>query len=126
MKFGGTAVGDLVLFAGGSFLQLFPLRGLLSPGMEDAPFLARALNYAWHMVLPTLALVIGGCAGLTMLTKNSFLEEIHKQYTITARAKGASPQSCQSAIRNVAITFEPRSRVRGRSATTSNQWPGHR
>ena len=48
----------VVLFAGGSFLQWFPLRGLLSPGMEDAPFAARALDYAWHMVLPTAALVI--------------------------------------------------------------------
>jgi microcin C transport system permease protein len=79
----------VVLFAGGSFLQWFPLRGLLSPGMEGAPFGARALDYAWHMVLPTIALVIGGFAGLTMLTKNSFLEEINKQYTVTARAKGA-------------------------------------
>ncbi len=80
----------VVLFAGGSFLQLFPLRGLLSPGMADAPFLDRAVDYAWHMVLPTVALVIGGFAGLTMLTKNSFLEEIHKQYVVTARAKGAA------------------------------------
>ena len=79
----------VVLFAGGSFLQWFPLRGLLSPGMQAAPFAERALDYAWHMVLPTLALVIGGFAGLTMLTKNSFLEEINKQYTVTARAKGA-------------------------------------
>jgi microcin C transport system permease protein len=82
----------VVLFAGGSFLQIFPLRGLLSPDMEDAPFLARALDYAWHMVLPTLALVIGGFAGLTMLTKNAFLEEINKQYVVTARAKGAGEQ----------------------------------
>jgi len=80
----------VVLFAGGSFLQWFPLRGLLSPGMEGAPLLDRALDYAWHMVLPTLALVIGGFAGLTMLTKNSFLDEIHKQYVVTARAKGAA------------------------------------
>ena len=80
----------VVLFAGGSFLQIFPLRGLLSPGMEGASFPALALDYAWHMVLPTAALVIGGFAGLTMLTKSSFLEEIHKQYTVTARAKGAS------------------------------------
>ncbi|WP_431267299.1 microcin C ABC transporter permease YejB [Dankookia sp. P2] len=83
------AIMLVVLFAGGSFLQWFPLRGLLSPGMEAASFAARALDYAWHMVLPTLALVIGGFAGLTMLTKNSFLEEIHKQYTVTAKAKGA-------------------------------------
>ena len=80
----------VVLFAGGSFLQWFPLRGLATPGMEDAPLLARALDYAWHMVLPTLALVIGGFASLTMLTKNSFLDEINKQYVVTARAKGAS------------------------------------
>lgn len=84
------AIMLVVLFAGGSFLQLFPLRGLLSPGMENAGLGARALDYAWHMVLPTVALVIGGFAGLTMLTKNSFLEEINKQYVVTARAKGAT------------------------------------
>ncbi|MBK1662246.1 microcin C ABC transporter permease YejB [Paracraurococcus ruber] len=84
------AVMLVVVFAGGSFLQWFPLRGLLSPGMEAAPFWDRALDYAWHMVLPTIALVIGGFATLTMLTKNSFLDEIHKQYTVTARAKGAT------------------------------------
>jgi microcin C transport system permease protein len=83
------AVLLVVLFAGGSFLQWFPLRGLLSPGMEDAPFWARSLDYAWHMVLPTAALVISGFAGLTLLTKNAFLDEIHKQYVVTARAKGA-------------------------------------
>ncbi len=80
----------VVLFAGGSFLQWFPLRGLLSPGMEGAPFAARALDYAWHMVLPTAALVISGFAGLTLLTKNAFMDEIHKQYVVTARAKGAN------------------------------------
>ncbi len=80
----------VVLFAGGSFVQWFPLRGLLSPGLENAPFLTRVLDDAWHMVLPILALVIGGFAGLTMLTKNSFLDEINKQYVVTARAKGAA------------------------------------
>lgn len=80
----------VVVFAGGSFVQWFPLRGLLSSGLEQASFATRALDYAWHMVLPTLALIIGGFAGLTMLTKNSFLEEINKQYVVTARAKGAS------------------------------------
>lgn len=80
----------VVFFAGGTFLQIFPLRGLGSPGMDQLPFLERALDYAWHMTLPTLALVIGGFAGLTMLTKNSFLEEIGKHYVVTARAKGAS------------------------------------
>ncbi|HWL80663.1 MAG TPA: microcin C ABC transporter permease YejB [Roseomonas sp.] len=79
----------VVLFAGGSFLQIFPLRGLTSSGSADWPFWQRALDYAWHMVLPTLSLVIGGFAGLTMLTKNSFMEEIGKQYVLTARAKGA-------------------------------------
>ena len=82
----------VVLFAGGSFVQWFPLRGLLSSGLENAGFLTRAADYLWHMVLPTLALVIGGFASLTMLTKNSFLEEINKQYVTTARAKGAGEQ----------------------------------
>ncbi len=80
----------VVLFAGGSFVQWFPLRGLTSPGAEGWPWSARALDYLWHMVLPTIALVVGGFASLTMLTKNCFLEEIRKQYVVTARAKGAS------------------------------------
>jgi microcin C transport system permease protein len=80
----------VVLFAGGSFVSWFPLRGLSSSGAENWGIGARVLDYAWHMVLPTIALVVGGFAGLTMLTKNSFLEEIRKQYVTTARAKGAS------------------------------------
>ncbi|PZP43301.1 MAG: microcin ABC transporter permease [Azospirillum brasilense] len=82
----------VVLFAGGSFLQWFPLRGLTSSGSENWPFWERALDYAWHMVLPTVALVVGGFAGLVMLTKNSFMDEIGKQYVLTARAKGAGEQ----------------------------------
>jgi microcin C transport system permease protein len=82
----------VVLFAGGSFLSIFPLRGLTSPDAVNWPWPARVLDYLWHMVLPTVALVVGGFAGLTMLTKNCFLEEIRKQYTVTARAKGASEQ----------------------------------
>ena len=78
----------VVVFAGGSFLQWFPLRGLTTPGSDLWPFWQRALDYAWHMALPTLALVVGGFAGLTMLTKNSFMDEIGKQYVVTARAKG--------------------------------------
>jgi microcin C transport system permease protein len=81
-----------VLFAGGSFFQWFPLRGLSSEGAANWSFGARAVDYAWHMVLPTIAVVAGGFASLTMLTKNCFLEEIRKQYTVTARAKGASEQ----------------------------------
>lgn len=80
----------VVLFAGGSFLTIFPLRGLASAGSEAWSSPERALDYLWHMVLPTTALVIGGFAGLTMLTKNSFLEEIRKQYVVTALSKGAS------------------------------------
>jgi microcin C transport system permease protein len=80
----------VVLFAGGSFFHWFPLRGLTSEGSSNWNVLARIGDYAWHMALPTLAMVAGGFASLTMLSKNCFLEEIHKQYTVTARAKGAS------------------------------------
>jgi microcin C transport system permease protein len=86
------AIMLVVLFAGGSFVQWFPLRGLVSAGSEAWPWPARAADYAWHLVLPTIALVAGGFAGLTILTKNCFLEEIRKQYVLTARAKGASEQ----------------------------------
>jgi microcin C transport system permease protein len=79
----------VVVFAGGSFLSWFPLRGLSSSGAETWPWHARILDYLWHIVLPTTALVVGGFASLTMLTKNCFLEEIRKQYVTTARAKGA-------------------------------------
>jgi microcin C transport system permease protein len=78
----------IVFFAGGSYLDWFPLRGLTSPNFESMSFLEQALDYAWHLVLPVTALVIGGFATLTMLTKNSFLDEIKKQYVTTARAKG--------------------------------------
>ncbi|MBV8092925.1 MAG: microcin C ABC transporter permease YejB [Acetobacteraceae bacterium] len=80
----------VVLFAGGSFVQWFPLRGLTTSGSEDWSWPARVIDYAWHMVLPTVALIAGGFASLTILTKNCFLEEIRKQYVVTARAKGAS------------------------------------
>jgi microcin C transport system permease protein len=80
----------VVLFAGGSFLAWFPLRGLVSEHWADLSWPARILDYLWHVTLPVTALVIGGFAGLTMLTKNSFLEEIGKQYVVTARAKGLS------------------------------------
>jgi microcin C transport system permease protein len=78
----------VVLFAGGSFLSWFPLRGLVSENWSDLAWPARILDYFWHMALPIVAMLIGGFAGLTMLTKNSFLEEINKQYEMTARAKG--------------------------------------
>ena len=84
------AIMLVVVFAGGSFLSWFPLRGLTSSGAENWSWPARIADYGWHMVLPTTALVVGGFASLTMLTKNCFLEEIRKQYVTTARAKGAS------------------------------------
>jgi microcin C transport system permease protein len=80
----------VVLFAGGSFFQIFPLRGLTSPDWEHLSLIGKIADYFWHICLPVTAMVIGGFAGLTMLTKNSFLDEINKQYVITARAKGAS------------------------------------
>jgi len=80
----------IVFFAGGSYLDWFPLRGLTSPNFESMSFFEQAVDYAWHLVLPVTALVIGGFATLTMLTKNSFLDEIKKQYVTTARAKGLS------------------------------------
>ena len=86
------AIMLVVLFAGGSFVQWFPLRGLVSSGSESWSWPARIADYAWHVVLPTVALVAGGFAGLTILTKNCFLEEIRKQYVLTARAKGAGEQ----------------------------------
>jgi microcin C transport system permease protein len=82
------AVLLIVLFAGGSFLDLFPLRGLASENWHELGWPMRILDYFWHLTLPVTAMVIGGFAGLTMLTKNSFLEEINKQYVITARSKG--------------------------------------
>jgi microcin C transport system permease protein len=83
------AVLLVVVFAGGSFLDWFPLRGLTSDNWDTLSWPGRIADYFWHVTLPVLALVVGGFASLTMLTKNSFLEEINKQYVITARAKGA-------------------------------------
>jgi microcin C transport system permease protein len=80
----------IVLLAGGKYVAWFPLRGLTSPGWEQMGWAARIGDYFWHLTLPVAALVVGGFAGLTMLTKNSFLEEINKQYVVTARAKGLS------------------------------------
>jgi microcin C transport system permease protein len=80
----------IVLFAGGSFWSIFPLRGLISDHWHELSLGSKILDYLWHMVLPISALVISGFASLTLLTKNSFLEEINKQYVITARAKGLS------------------------------------
>jgi len=82
----------IVLFSGGRYFDLFPLRGLTSPGWEELSYFKRILDYFWHLALPILSMVIGGFAALTLLTKNSFLEEINKQYVVTARAKGLTEQ----------------------------------
>ncbi|MBB3189058.1 microcin C ABC transporter permease YejB [Halomonas cerina] len=80
----------IVLFAGGSYWDLFPLRGLTSPDFDELSAWGKVTDYLWHITLPVIAAAIGSFATLTMLTKNSFLDEIHKQYVLTARAKGAS------------------------------------
>ena len=78
----------IVLFAGGRFEQWFPLRGLVSDNWDSLSWPARIADYFWHMTLPLVAMVVGSFATLTMLTKNSFLEQINQQYVMTARAKG--------------------------------------
>ncbi len=78
----------IVLFAGGSYFNWFPLRGLTSENFNDLSLGGKILDYFWHLTLPVAAMVLGGFASLTMLTKNSFLEEINKQYVLTAKAKG--------------------------------------
>jgi len=80
----------LVVFAGGSYLQWFPLRGLTSDNWHELSLIGKVLDYFWHITLPVLASTISAFATLTLLTKNSFLDEIKKQYVITARAKGVS------------------------------------
>jgi len=82
------AVLLIVLFAGGSYLSIFPLRGLVSDNWTSLSWPMRIADYFWHIALPITALVISGFATLTMLTKNCFLEEINKQYVLTARSKG--------------------------------------
>lgn len=80
----------VVIFAGGSYLSWFPLRGLTSDNFAELSLAGQVLDYFWHLALPVSALVIGNFATLTLLTKNSFLDEINKQYVVTARAKGLS------------------------------------
>jgi len=80
----------IVLFAGGSYYRIFPLRGLTSSNFEELSMIGKVLDYFWHITLPVLASTISAFATLTLLTKNSFLDEIKKQYVITAKAKGLS------------------------------------
>jgi microcin C transport system permease protein len=80
----------IVLFAGGSFLNIFPLRGLTSDGWSSFPWYWKIIDYFWHLTLPMVSMALGAFATMTLLTKNSFLDEIRKQYVMTARAKGCS------------------------------------
>jgi microcin C transport system permease protein len=82
------AIMLLVLFAGGSYWRIFPLRGLTSDNWADLSMIGKVVDYFWHITLPVIASTIGAFATMTLLTKNSFLDEIKKQYVITARAKG--------------------------------------
>lgn len=82
------AIMLIILFAGGRYFDIFPLRGIVSDNWRDLSTVQLIGDYFWHMALPIAAMVISGFAGLTMLTKNSFLDEINKQYVLTARAKG--------------------------------------
>jgi microcin C transport system permease protein len=78
----------IILFAGGSFFDWFPLRGLTSDNWHALPWYAKILDYFWHLTLPIISMALGAFATMTLLTKNSFLDEIRKQYVLTARAKG--------------------------------------
>jgi microcin C transport system permease protein len=80
----------IVLFAGGSFWDVFPLRGLTSDNFAALPWYAKILDYFWHLVLPLISMALAAFATMTLLTKNSFLDEIRKQYVLTARAKGCT------------------------------------
>jgi len=84
------AIFLIVLFAGGSFWNIFPLRGLHSDNWQLLPWYAKITDYFWHITLPIIAMMVGSFATMTLLTKNSFLDEIKKQYVLTARAKGLS------------------------------------
>ncbi|MCG8490890.1 MAG: microcin C ABC transporter permease YejB [Sneathiellales bacterium] len=86
------AVALIVFFAGGSYLDWFPLRGLTSENFEELSLFGKIADYFWHIALPVTAMVIGGFAALTQLTKNSFLDQISQQYVLTAKAKGLSEQ----------------------------------
>lgn len=86
------AIVLIILFAGGGYFHWFPMKGLTSDNWDQLSLFGKAGDYFWHIALPVTAMVISGFASLTMLTKNCFLDEIHKQYVLTARAKGLSDQ----------------------------------
>ena len=81
-------IGLIVLLGGGSFFDVFPTRGIVSDNWDSLNFFDKIIDYLWHMTLPIICSVISSFAVMTMLTKNSFIEEINKQYVLTARSKG--------------------------------------
>jgi len=87
------AVILIVFFAGGRFYDIFPLRGLVSENFEELNLLSQIKDYFWHLTLPLIAMIVSGFAGLTFLTKNSFIDQINQQYVMTARAKGLSEKN---------------------------------
>jgi microcin C transport system permease protein len=87
-----VAILLIVLFAGGSFFDWFPLRGLTSDNWSSLDWWQKILDYFWHLVLPIVSMSLGAFTTMTMLTRNSFLDEIRKQYVLTARAKGCAPR----------------------------------
>jgi len=95
----------IVLFAGGSFWELFPLRGLTSDGWSEMSWSQRIVDYLWHLTLPLVCMTVGAFAVTTMLTKNAFIEEIRKQYVLVALAKGLSERSVlwRHVLRNAMI-----------------------
>jgi len=95
----------IVLFAGGSFWELFPLRGLTSDGWSEMSWPQRIVDYLWHLTLPLVCMTVGAFAVTTMLTKNAFIEEIRKQYVLVALAKGLSERSVlwRHVLRNAMI-----------------------
>jgi microcin C transport system permease protein len=85
-----VAILLIILFAGGSFFDWFPLRGLTSDNWAELPWYSKIIDYFWHLALPIISMGLGAFATMTLLTKNSFLDEIRKQYVLTARAKGCT------------------------------------
>jgi microcin C transport system permease protein len=85
-----VAILLIILFAGGSFFDIFPLRGLVSENWHQLPWWKKIFDYFWHLTLPIISMALSAFATMTLLTKNSFLEEIRKQYVLTARAKGCT------------------------------------
>jgi len=84
----------IILFAGGSFFDIFPLRGLFSENWSQLPWWQKILDFAWHMVLPVVSMGLAAFATMTLLTKNSFLEEIRKQYVLTAAPRAVHAIRC--------------------------------